>query len=184
MPALLAVSLSATAAHAGPEKSRGNIVSTDWGRMEMDIKDPQGRVATWKVARDCEVKFSDKKSEFPNPKLQDLRAPMYVHFIFEGMTSVIESIEVVEVGFEPSKGGPGVERTGTITNLDLEKGHVEVDLGLGPQTFEVEPKQQLAGLGKGHRVTVLIERREGREIVTRIRRVDSDPPRPGARRRP
>jgi hypothetical protein len=169
--ALLAAALIAPSAYAGPEKTRGNIVSTDWAKMEVEIKDPQGRVATWSVARDASVTFTDKKSQFPNPKLQDLRAPMYVHFVFEGTTSVIQSFDVVEVGFEPSQGGPGVQRTGVITNLDANIGHVEVNLGAGPQTFAVEPKEQLRNFRIGDRITILIETREvSRQVVTQIRR--------------
>jgi Cu/Ag efflux protein CusF len=154
------------------EKDRGNIVSTDWQKMEMEIKDPKGRVGTWKVARNAVVAFTDKKDQFPNPKLSDLRPPMYIHFVFEaGTPGVIQSIEVVEVGFEPSRGGPGVEQTGVITALDANIGHVEVDLGAGKQTFEVDPKSQLRDFNAGDRVTLLIESRGPREVVTRMRRV-------------
>ena len=79
--------------------------------MEVEIKDPQNRVGTWKVRRDAAVTFTDKKSDFPNPKLTDLRAPMYVYFTFDADTKVVSSFEVREVGFEPSEGGPGVQRT-------------------------------------------------------------------------
>ena len=153
-------------------KERGNIVTTDWRVMEVDLKSPTGRVATWKVRRDAEVVFTDKKREFPNPKLADLRAPMYVHFTFNDDTKVIERFEVVEVGFEPAKGGPGVAgQNAVITNLDANIGHVEVNLGAGPQTFEVDPKGQLRNFKIGDKVTLLIETREGnREVVTRIQK--------------
>jgi hypothetical protein len=167
--ALLVAAVITPSVWAGAEKSRGNIVSTDWRKMEVDIKDPQGRVRTWSVARDAGVTFTDKKGEFPNPKLQDLRAPMYVHFVFEGTTSVIQSFDVVEVGFEPSRGGPGVQQKAVITNLDANIGHVEVNLGAGPQTFEVDPKGQLRNFKIGDKVTILIETRDGnREVVTQI----------------
>ena len=169
--ALAAAAVIAPSAYAGPEKSRGNILSTDWAKMEVEIKDPQGRVATWSVARDAGVTFTDKKSEFPNPKLADLRAPMYVHFVFEGTTSLIQSFEVVEVGFEPSQGGPGVRQNAVITNLDANIGHVEVNMGAGPKTFEVDPKSQLLNFKIGDKVTILIETREStREVVTQIKK--------------
>jgi hypothetical protein len=167
VPALAAFAMVAASAEA-LSKERANIVSTDWQKMEMELKSPNGRTKTWHVARDCEVKFTDKKSEFPNPKLSDLRAPMYIHFLFEPGTDVIQSIEVVEVGFEPSKGGPGTPETGVITNLSLERGHLEVNLGAGPQTFEVDPKDQLSAFKIGDKVTVLIEKRNGRDVITRI----------------
>jgi Cu/Ag efflux protein CusF len=179
--ALLAVAASAAPALAqNLAKERGNIVAVDWGVMQVDIKDPQNRVGTWTVRRDAAVVFTDKKREFPNPKVSDLRPPMYVHFTFNADTKVIERFEVVEVGFQPSQGGPGIQRTGVITNLDASIGHVEVDLGSGAQTFAVDPKGQLGNFRVGDRVSILIETREGnREVVTQVRRVGSEPTQAG-----
>ncbi len=167
-PLLTAALLMAVSAEAKVTKEMGNIVSTDWRKMEMEIKNPRGRTKTWQVARDCTVKFTDKKSAFPNPKLSDLREPMYIWFFYQDGTIEIESVEVREVGFEPSRGGAGAEQTGVITNLDATIGHVEVDLGAGKQTFKVEPKQQLRAFRRGQRVIVLIENRNGENIVTKI----------------
>jgi hypothetical protein len=170
--ALFAVAaVAAPAAAQNLAKERGNIVATDWNAMEVDLKSPNGRVATWKVRRDATVIFTDKKREFPNPKLSDLRPPMYVHFSFNGDTKVIEQFEVVEVGFQPSQGGPGVKQNAVVTNLDANVGHVEVNLGAGTKTFEVDPKSQLGNVKIGDRVTILIETREGgREVVTQIQK--------------
>jgi hypothetical protein len=169
---LVSAAVAAPAFAQNLSKERGNIVATDWRAMEVDLKSPNGNVASWKVARDAEVVFTDKKREFPNPKLADLRAPMYVHFSFNADTKVIERFEVVEVGFEPSKGGPGAAgQNAVITNLDANIGHVEVNLGAGPQTFEVDPKGQLRNFKIGDKVTLLIETRAGnREVVTQIKR--------------
>jgi hypothetical protein len=172
---VLAVLVSAAAAAPALaqdlSKERGNIVATDWRAMEVDLKSPNGNVASWKVARDAVVVFTDKKRDFPNPKLSDLRAPMYVHFTFNADTKVIEQFEVVEVGFEPSQGGPGVRQEATITNLDANIGHVEVNMGAGPRTFEVDPKGQLVNFKIGDKVTLLVETREGnREVVTQIKK--------------
>jgi Cu/Ag efflux protein CusF len=172
---LAAAAVAAPAAAQNLAKERGNIVSTDWRAMQVEIKDPKGRVGTWKVRRDAVVVFTDKKSQFPNPKLSDLRPPMYVHFTFNDDTKVIEQFEVVEVGYQPSQGGPGVQRTGVITNLDADIGHVEVNLGSGPQTFAVDPKGQLGNFRIGDSVSILIETREGnREVVTQVRQVASE----------
>ena len=66
---------------------------------------------------------------------------------------------------------PGIRRTGVITNLDANIGHVEVNLGSGPQTFTVEPKEQLRNFKIGDRIAILIETREvSRQIVTQIQR--------------
>ena len=171
--ALLAVAaIAAPALAQNLARERGNIVAVDWRAMQVDIKDPMNRVGTWTVRRDAEVVFTDKKREFPDPKLSDLRPPMYVHFTFNDDTKVIERFEVVEVGFEPSKGGPGVAgQSAVITNLDANVGHVEVNMGAGPKTFEVDPKSQLRNFKIGDRVTLLIETREGnREVVTQIKK--------------
>jgi hypothetical protein len=140
--------------------------------MQIELKDPKGRVQTWKVARDAVVRFTDKREQFPNPKLADLRPPMYVHFTYNGDTKVISRFEVVEVGYDPSKGAPGtMELSGVITNLDANIGHVEVDVGAGPQTFEVDPKDQLKSFKRGDRITITLEKRAAtREVVTKIAR--------------
>ena len=168
-PLLTAALLLAVTAEANVIKEMGKIVSTDWRKMEIEIKNPRGRMKVWKVARDCKVTFTDKKDEFPDPKLSDLREPMYIWFSFQDGTIEIESIEVREVGFEPSKAA-GVQEKAVITNLDANIGHVEVDLGLGvgPQTSKVEPKQQLTAFQRGQRVILVIEKRKGQEIVTKI----------------
>ena len=168
---LVSAALAVPAAAQNLAKERGNIVSANWQTMVVEIKDPQNRVGTWTVRRDATVKFTDKKSDFPNPKLTDLRPPMYVYFTFDADTKVVSNFEVREVGFEPSKGGPGVSQNAVITNLDANVGHVEVNMGAGPKTFEVDPKGQLGNFRIGDKVTILIETREGnREVVTQIKR--------------
>ena len=168
-PLLTAALLMGGLAEAKVTKEMGNILSTDWRAMEMEIKNPRGRTKTWKVARDCTVKFTDKKSDFPNPKLTDLRPPMYIHFKFMEGTNVIQNIDVREVGFEPSTGGPGVQVQAVITNLDANIGHVEVKLDTGITTFKVDPKNQLKAFKQGQKVTILIETRNGEEFVTVIK---------------
>ena len=171
---MVSAAVAAPAIAENLAKERGKIVSTNWQAMEVEISDPQNRVGTWKVRPDAVVVFTDKKSDFPNPTLTDLRAPMYVYFTFDDDTKVVNRLEVREVGFEPSQGGPGVQRTGVITNLDANVGHIEVNLGAGSQTFEVDPKGQLGNFRTGDRVSILIETREGnREVVTLVRRVGS-----------
>jgi hypothetical protein len=168
---LVSAAVAAPAVAQNLAKERGKIVSANWQTMVVEIKDPMDRVGTWTVRRDATVTFTDKKSDFPNPKLSDLRPPMYVYFTFDADTKIVSNFEVREVGFEPSKGGPGVQRTGVITNLDANIGHVEVNLGAGPQTFAVEPKEQLRNFKIGDRITILIETREAnREVVTQIRK--------------
>jgi Cu/Ag efflux protein CusF len=160
------------------EYGRGSIVSTNWGRMEMNVRDTQGRMVTWKVARNCEVKFEDQTEKFPNPKLSDLKAPMYVHYTFEQMdgTNTIIAVIVKEVGFDAAKGGPGIEQEAVVTSLDVNIGHIEVVLEpAGRTTFEVDPKGELVGIQKGDRVKILIDKRDGREVVTKVTKVGGGP---------
>ena len=158
-------------AHAKINTERGNIVSTNWNKMEVEIKDPKGRVGTWQVKRNCPVKFSDQKSSFPNPSLSDLKAPMYVRFMFEQGTDLIQNIEVVEVGYNAAQGGAGVEQEGVVAATDEGKGHLAIVLDPGGKTtFAVDPKGMLAGLKKGDVVTILIATRNGKEVVTKITR--------------
>jgi Cu/Ag efflux protein CusF len=167
---LAAAVLFGTIAHAETQKKSGNIVSTDWGAMTMDIKEKTG-VGTWKVARDCSVHFLDQKEKFPNPGIKDLKAPMYVNFYFERDSDVINSVEVVEVGFNADVGGRGAQQQAVVTNLDMNVGHIEVMLNPGGvKTFAVDPKGLLAGVKKGDRVTLLIENRNGQEWVTGIKK--------------
>ena len=112
--------------------------------------------------------MSSEPSSVPNPKLSDLREPMYISFHFKRNTDLIHAIDVREVGFEPKRGGPGAHQVGTITNLDANVGHIELDLGSGPQTFEVKPKNQLRAFKRGQKVKVLIDNRGPQEIVTKI----------------
>ena len=162
--------LFGTVARAETQKKSGNIVSTDWGAMTMDIKEKTG-VGTWKVARDCSVKFLDQKEKFRNPSLSNLKAPMYVNFYFERDSDRIDSIEVVEVGFNADAGGAGVQQQAVVTNLDVNVGHIEVNLSPGGvKTFAVDPKSLLVGVQRGDRVTILIENRNGQEFVTGIKK--------------
>jgi hypothetical protein len=168
---LVSAAVAAPAVAETLAKERGKIVSANWQTMEVEIQDPMKRVGTWKVRRDAVVVFTDKKNDFPNPKVTDLRPPMYVHFTFDADTKVVNRFDVREVGFDTAKGGPGVQQNGVITNLDANIGHVEVNLGAGPQTFEVDPKAQLLNFKIGDQISILIETREGnREVVTQIRK--------------
>jgi hypothetical protein len=168
-PLVAATFLLGAAAHAETNTERGNIVSTNWDQMKMDIKDPKGRVGTWSVARDCKVRFSDQKEKFANPKLSDLKPPMYVFFQFEAGTDLITNIEVREVGYNADKGGPGAQQKAVVSAVDEGKGQIALELQPGgTKAFKVDPVDQLKGIAKGDNVTVLIERRNGREVVTRI----------------
>jgi len=170
--ALLAAAAVAAPALAQPlAQERGNILAVDWNAMQVKLRDPKGHEQVWKVSPDATVKFTDKTDQFPNPKVQDLRPPMYVHFTYNNDTKVITRFEVVEVGYDPTKGASGTQQlSGVVTNLDANIGHIEVNVGAGPRTFAVDPKDQLRSFKKGDRVTITLEKRGGQDVVTKVTR--------------
>jgi Cu/Ag efflux protein CusF len=175
--AMLAVAAVAVPAQAqNLTKERANILAVDWNAMQVRMKDPQGRERTWKVSRDASVEFDDKREQFPNPKLNDLTPPMYVHFTYNADTKEIVGFKVAEVGFEPrtkapaSTGSPTTQAA-VVTAVDENVGHVEVQLPSGGRkTYEVNPKTQLRGYRAGDRVNLTVSTQDGREVVTAIRR--------------
>ena len=149
--ALLAAATMAVPAMAqNLTKERANILAVDWNAMQVRMKDPQGRERTWVVSKDATVEFTDKREQFPNPKLGDLVPPMYVHFTYNADTKEIMAFDVAEVGFEPSRTkepaapASASQQQAIITAVDANVGQVEVQLSSGRKTFEVNPKSQLA----------------------------------------
>ena len=159
-------------------KERGNILAVDWNAMQVRLKDPQGRERTWPVSRNAVVEFNDKREQFPNPKLGDLVAPMYVHFTFNADTKEIVKFEVAEVGFEPGKAGASASsgaaaaasaagtQTVTITAVDANVGQVEVQTATGKHTYWVEPKNLLKNYKAVDRVRIQVQQQGDKEVVT------------------
>ena len=152
-------------------KERGNILAVDWNAMQVRLKDPQGRERTWPVSRTAVVEFNDKTSSFPNPKLQDLVSPMYVHFTFNADTKEIVKFEVAEVGFEPGKpenkpADPAGVQTAVITAVDANVGQMEVQTAAGRHTYWVEPKTLLKNYKAGDRVRIQVQQQGDKEVVT------------------
>jgi len=172
---LMAAAVGAPALAQSLTKERANILAVDWNAMQVRMKDPQGRERTWKVKNDATVVFTDKRDEFPNPKLTDLVAPMYVHFTYNADTKEIVAFDVAEVGVEPSRTkdpGPATasQQQATITAVDANVGQVEVQLPSGRKTYVVDPSNQLRNFKAGDRVTLSIAKQGDREVVTAIRR--------------
>jgi hypothetical protein len=169
------VVLASSAAHAEPGYGRGAILNTDWQKMEIQIKDEKDREAIWKVARDAKVKFTDKAWENRTPRLQDLRAGMYVHFTFDGNTSVIQEIDVKDVGASdrggpgstaPTSGATGSTVTGRVTAVDLKVAQVEVMAeGAGRKTYQAANARVLERVRAGDWVTLVTEDRNGQPVV-------------------
>jgi Cu/Ag efflux protein CusF len=180
--AVMAAALWPAAAQAQRvEHGRGNIVSIDWNRLTMELKDPQGRVGTWQFNRNATVKFTDGREFFPNPSTRDLRAPMYVHYTFSN--EVIDSFDVVELGFRPgneeSASGrkqPGVARTvtGRLIAFDPNVQQVEIEHGGRRETFQLTSASQMANLANGQRVQVRTDWSGQRELVSELRVLGRD----------
>jgi Cu/Ag efflux protein CusF len=156
-------------------KERANILAVDWNAMQVRLKDPQGRERTWVVKKDATVVFTDKREQFPNPKLSDLVPPMYVHFTYNADTKEIVAFDVAEVGFEPSKAkdpapASSSQQQAVVTAVDANVGQVEVQLSSGRKTYEVNPKSQLRNFKAGDRVTLTIGKNGDKEVVTAIKR--------------
>jgi Cu/Ag efflux protein CusF len=167
---------SVSPAAAAREFGRGNITAVDWNAMQIEIKTPQGGRLTYKVAKGCEVKFTDGAQDFPNPTLQDLAPPMYIHFQFEDQ--VISVIDVREVGGAPRRrsGAPSAapdtaarELKVRILRLDERRGTFEADVAGRRQSFRAENARLLRDFGEGDLVVIELARRGGSEVVTDIR---------------
>jgi len=77
--------------------------------------------------------------------------------------------KVKELGYNADQGGAGVQQKALVQAKDENKGQVLLALDAGgTKTFRVDPTDELAGINKGDHVTVLIENRNGREVVTKI----------------
>ena len=189
----LAVLLGPTpSAHAAREFQRGNITAVDWRAMQIEIKNPKGGVETYKVAPNCSVKFTDGAADFPNPRLEDLTPPMYIHFAFENKT--ILEIDVKEVGSAPRPRAQGAnrapsDRNGTdrdssnrggndrnssdrqlkvrILRVDERRGTFDADVAGRRQGFRAETGRLLRGFGEGDLVILTLDRRG--DLVTDIR---------------
>lgn len=174
---LAALTVAVPALAQNLTKERANIVAVDWNAMQVRMKDPQGRETTWVVKKDASVVFTDKREQFPNPKLRDLVPPMYVHFTYNADTKEITAFDVAEVGFEPGARPetkpaepPAGMQSAVITAVDANAGQVEVQMGGARRTFWVEPKGQLRSYKAGDRVMIRVEKQGDKDVVTRIQR--------------
>jgi Copper binding periplasmic protein CusF len=171
--ALVAVFGPTPSAHAAREFARGNITAVDWRVMQIEIRTPQGGRQTYKVARNCAVRFTDAARDFPNPRLEDLTPPMYIHFSFENQT--VFDIDVKEVGraarpsppHEPDRPSADRQIKVRILRLDERRGTFDADVAGRRQTFRAEPSRLLRGFGEGDLVILTLDRRG--DLVTDIR---------------
>jgi hypothetical protein len=93
--ALLMSSALATPLLAGPEKTKGNILTVDMQAMKVVVKHPKGYNMTLTVNASTPIKFTDGSEFFINPTVRDLAAGMYIYFTHEN--GVVSDIEVREI---------------------------------------------------------------------------------------
>jgi len=168
--------LLAGTAQAEVEHDRGNIVSINWDRLTIDLKDPQDRIVTRKFNRNAAVKFTDGARFFPNPSTKDLRSPMYVWYMFED--DVIQTFEVRELGFVPgneeSASGrkqEGIPRTvvGRLTAFDTNVKQVELEINGARETFQLVDAAAMRGLAAGQRIQLKTDWTAQQELVYELK---------------
>src|SRR5262245_3071320 len=191
----LAVAVAATAllvpsVDAAPKNGRGNITAVDWNVMQIAIRGVDGKVNTFRVRRDCSVKFSAEGGErFPNPTLRDLAPPMYIWFIYEDWNGAeaptIQNIDVREIprgagrtggssgGTNPAPPGggqAGQDMTVRLWKITNERnGDFQADVAGRKQMFRAQPPGMLSRWREGDLVIVTVQ---GRNTVTNIRQAN------------
>ncbi len=161
---------------------RGNILSIDYRKRTVALRDPKNNVATWRFRIDVTVKFTDGAPFFPNPSFHDLRPPMYVHFM--ARNDVIETFDVRELGFDPADptgaaGGaprqPGVSRTvtGRVIAYDASARQAEIEHHGIRETFQLTARSNVR-LQAGQRVRLRTDWSEQREFVSELWILDDD----------
>jgi Cu/Ag efflux protein CusF len=169
-------------AFAAKEFGNGNITAVDWNAMQIEIKTPKGRVYTYKVARNIEVKFTDGAADFPNPTYKDLAPPMQIHFTFEDQT--ILSADVREVGGAPRRsaqqGRQGRSESASsassreikirISKIEDRGDSIQADVAGRNQSFRMASRDVIRGFREDDLVVATLERRNGREVITELKR--------------
>lgn len=161
------------------QHGRGDITAIDLNRGEIELRDPQGKVRTWRFDRDATVKVSDDSRPFTrNPTTADLKAPMYVHFTY--VDDVIRTFDVIEIRVATAQTGSPSGRQGTprtvtgrVTAYDPNVRQVEVDHDGRRETFQLTTKSDRR-LSPGDRVQIKTEWSGAREQVAEVRVVGHD----------
>jgi hypothetical protein len=183
--AFIALVFAASPAFAAKEFGNGNITAVDWNAMQIEIKNPKGRVYTYKVARNIEVKFTDGTADFPNPTYKDLAPPMQIHFVFEDQ--VILSADVREVGSAPRRsaqqgqqGRQGRSNESAksdsreikirISKIEDHGDSIQADVAGHNQSFLLESRDVIRGFREDDLVVATLARRNGREVITELKR--------------
>ena len=186
--AVAAAALFTPASEAALMNRRGTIQAVDWNVMQMAIKGVDNKVNTFRVARDCGIKYTDGAEVYS--KLRDVAPRMYVYFIYEDYggkeAPMIQNIEVREVpkdmlaargnqgggsnNAQPSGGESRQLKVMILKITDERRGEFRADVAGTPQNFHAQNARDLRGLREGDFVIITLERRYGREVVTSFER--------------
>jgi hypothetical protein len=159
------------------EHGRGDINAIDLNRGQIELRDPQKRVRTWRFDRNATVKVSDDSRPFTrNPTTADLRPPMYVHYTY--VNDVIQTFDIIEIRVPAgnSNSGQGASpRTvvGRVTAYDPKVRQVEVDHDGKRETFQLTTRSDRR-LSPGDRVQIRTEWSGSREQVAEVRVLEHD----------
>jgi hypothetical protein len=161
------------------EHGRGDINAIDLNRGQIELRDPQGKVRTWRFDRTATVKVSDDSRPFTrNPTTADLRPPMYVHYTY--VNDVIQTFDIIEIRGPAANSnrnsGQGTSpRTvvGRVTAYDPKVRQVEVDHDGKRETFQLTTRSDRR-LSPGDRVQIRTEWSDSREQVAEVRVLGRD----------
>lgn len=186
--AVAAAALFVPASEAAPKKARGTIQAVDWNVMQIAIKGIDNKVNTFRVARDCGVKFTDGAEVFS--KLRDLAPRMYIYFVYEDFggqeAGMVQNVEVREIpkdmlqaranqGGDTAQPAAGESRQIKVRILKItneKRGEFRADVAGRPQAFRAQEPRDLRAFREGDLVVLTLQRRLGREVVTRFDRAD------------
>ena len=178
------------ASEAALMNGRGTIQAVDWNVMQMAIKGIDNKVNTFRVARDCGIKFTDGAEVYS--KLSDLAPRMYIYFKYEDYNGqeapMLQNVEVREVpkdmlqdrtnqGGNTAQAPAGVTRQVKVTILkitDEKKGEFRADVAGNAQTFRAQNARDIRAFKEGDVAILTLERKFGREVVTKFDRSTRD----------
>jgi hypothetical protein len=188
--AVAAAALFVPASEAALMKGRGTIQAVDWNVMQMAIKGIDNKVTTYRIVRDCGIKWTDGAEVYS--KLSDLAPRMYIYFIYEDYNGkeapMLQNVEVREVpkdmlqdrtnqvgGTAQAPAGATRQLKVTILKITNEgRGEFRADVAGNAQNFRAQNPRDIRAYKEGDVVILTLERTLGREVVTRFERSRRD----------
>lgn len=165
---LVALAAPFAAAQERGEEILGTISRVD-GR-DLVVTHEDGRQIRISVRPTTEVYFSDSgdRKLFPNPTIDDLRVGMGVRFVYG--TGIPDRIVVHFVPAGHVRPGPASTEQvkARIQSIDRRALEIRADVAGSSRTYALEDRRQAVGFRTGDLVTLTLQERDGRQVVTRI----------------